>query len=94
MGIRDYMLLSLKCILAIIVSSAFLGPCLSSAPLTQPPLVLGGSYCITALPTCNLQAVTTLGMPGTPLKLAAPVQPTLRRLPAFDNFRFRRRKSF
>ena len=29
------------------------------------------------------------GMPGAPLKLAAPVQPTLRRPPAFDNFRFR-----
>ena len=35
-----------------------------------------------------------LGMPGSPLKLAAPVQPTLRRLSPFDNFRFGRHQSF
>jgi AAA+ superfamily predicted ATPase len=31
----------------------------------------------------------TAGMPESPLKLAAPVQPTLRHLSSFDNFRFR-----
>ena len=33
-------------------------------------------------------------MPESPLKVAAPVQPTLRRLPSFDNFRFRGRQGF
>ena len=33
-------------------------------------------------------------MPGSPLKLAAPVQPTLRRLSFFDNLRFRRCQRF
>jgi DNA-binding MarR family transcriptional regulator len=33
-------------------------------------------------------------MPESPLKLAAPVQPTLRRLSSFDNFRFRGRQRF
>ena len=35
-----------------------------------------------------------MGMPGSPLKLAAPVQPTLRRLSPFDNIRFGRHQSF
>jgi len=34
------------------------------------------------------------GTPGFPLKLAAPVQPTLRRLSSFDNFRFRGHQRF
>jgi len=35
-----------------------------------------------------------LGMPGSPLKLAAPVQPTLRCLSPFDKLRFGRHQSF
>jgi len=37
---------------------------------------------------------TPAEMPESPLKLAAPVQPTLRRLSSFDNFRFRGRQRF
>ena len=45
---------------------------------------------------CESKVVTGSpeGMPGSPLKLAAPVQPTLRRLFPFDKLRFRRCQSF
>ena len=37
----------------------------------------------------HFDAEDAQGMPESPLKLAAPVQPTLRHLSSFDNFRFR-----
>jgi hypothetical protein len=47
-----------------------------------------------ACPKCSAPMAAFQGTPGIPLKLAAPVQSTLRRLSPFDNFRFLRYQRF
>jgi hypothetical protein len=52
-------LLTLKSVLSVSALASFLATCLSGAPLSLPPFVLGGGYCITAsLPACNIQGIT------------------------------------